>query len=128
MRHFGLICAGTLLLGSLTLSRGANCTGKFEGLTTCVALNGVPASGTATQLGREAMSLLDEAVVDGYILDSQSSGAISNSKACQQMYTQFHCVRLTSTPVSSDAGAAKTLPPLRAGAGRLLKAALQRET
>ena len=81
MRHFALICAGTVLLGSLAAVRGANCTAKFEGLGTCTALNGVPVSGTATQLGREAMTLLDEAVVDGYILDSQSSGAISNSKS-----------------------------------------------
>ena len=121
MRHFGLICAGTVLLSSLALSCGANCTAKFEGLGTCTSLNGVPASGTAAQLGRQAMELLDEAVVGGYILDSQSSGAISNSKACQQIYTQFHCVRVTSTPVSEDAGAAyKFAAPCNATGARML--------
>jgi hypothetical protein len=106
MRHTALICAGAVLLSTLAVSRGANCTAMFAGLGTCAVLNGVPASGTPVQLGTEAMALLDEAVVDGYILDSHSSGAISNSQSCQEIYTQFHCVRLTATSVASDAGAA----------------------
>lgn len=106
MRHLGIIYAGTVLLSTLTLSRGVNCTAKFAGLGTCAVLNGLPASGTAAQLGGAAMALLDEEVVDRYIIDSHSSGAVSSSKSCQEIYTQFHCVLLTSTPVASDAGPA----------------------
>jgi hypothetical protein len=44
MRHTSLMCAGAVFFGSLTKSRGANCTAKFEVLVTCVALNGAPTS------------------------------------------------------------------------------------
>jgi hypothetical protein len=107
MRHAALMCAGAVLFGSLAASRGANCTAKFEGLVYCAALNGAPATGTAAQLSSAAMKSLDEAVMDGYILDSDGSvsGAISQSEACRAIYTRFNCARLTATRVSPDAGA-----------------------
>jgi hypothetical protein len=107
MRHAALMCAGAVLFGSLAASRGANCTAKFEGLVTCAALNGAPASGTAAQLSQTAMASLDDAVMRDYILDSDSSvsGAISKSDACREIYFKFHCARLTSMRVTSDAAA-----------------------
>lgn len=105
MQHARLLCAGAVLLSSLAASRGANCTARFEGLVTCAALNGAPASGTAAQLSKAAMTSLDDAVMDAYILDSDGSSAISKSEACRAIYTKFNCVRLTATRVTPDAGA-----------------------
>ena len=107
MRHAALFCAGAVFLGALAASRGANCTAKFEGLVTCAGLNGSPASGTTAQLSKAAMTSLDEAVMDAYILDidSSSSGGISKSEACREIYFKFNCARFTSMRVTSDAAA-----------------------
>ena len=104
MRHAHLLCAGAVLLGTLAASRAANCTARFAGLQECAVLNGAWASGTAAQISPENMIRLEIAVDDKYKSQSSVFGSVSKSEACQTLYYQFNCVRLTAKHLTSDAG------------------------
>jgi hypothetical protein len=107
MWHVALMCVGDVFFDTLTASRGANCTAKFEGLVRFAALNGAPTNGTPAQFSKATMTSLDEVVMETYMLDmdSSTSGVISKSEACREIYFKFNCARLTSMRVTSDAAA-----------------------
>lgn len=120
MRRTSVIFAVTTLLSLVTVVLGSNCTGMFQGLGMCAVLNGVLATGSVDQLGRETLTLLDDTVMEDYIIDlhGQDTQGIQESMSCRQIYGDFNCIRLTQT--RNRDGSYKFAAPCNGTGGRTL--------
>ena len=87
MRH-SFIIQITALFSFFAVAHGANCTNKFSGLKTCAVLNGLPVSGSNTEL-TAFVSPLDGVITNMY--DTAVVGGLNKNERCKTMYIDFYC-------------------------------------
>ena len=79
-------CTVLVLLSTVGVAHGVNCTERFANLTTCSVFNAVSASGTAGQMA--AVNAIQESVVTSY----GSNANIIKSESCMEIYYQYSCL------------------------------------